>query len=123
VAQRVEVWRGPEPAVYPPLPCDTHGGGAWHGLWHQRQIEAWKRAWSSGLIEQVSYHGGDLYIVPSQTEKDQWYAIHRLPLAPDGYLYLCDCAAGERAGVVCAHGMAVYLWRLRHVLGWRLKKP
>lgn len=120
---RREVWRGPEPAVYPPLPCDTHGGGAWHGLWHQRQIEAWKRAWSSGLIEQVSYHGEDLYIVPSQTEKDRWYAIHRLPLAPDGYLYICDCAAGERAGVVCAHGMAVYLWRLRHVLGWRLKKP
>lgn len=97
--------------------------GVFSGLWHVRQVEAWKRAWASKLIESVTWHGGDLYIVPSQSEPDKFYAVHRLPLAPDGYLYLCDCPASEKGGVVCAHGMAVYLWRLRHRLRWRLIRP
>lgn len=109
--------------IYEPLPCDTHGGGAFHGLWHTRQIEAWKRAWSSHLIEMVEYHGNSVYTVPSQSEPGKWYAVTRFAMAPDGYLYLCDCPAGEKGGVCCAHGMAVYLWRLRHRHHWRLKHP
>lgn len=118
---RPELWRGREPllgdALFP------NGRSVLRGLWHTRQVQAWKRAWTSHLVETVQHHGAGLYTVPSQSEAGKWYCVHRYPLAPDGYLYVCDCAASEKGGVVCAHGFAVYLWRLRHVLKWRLKEP
>ena len=117
-----EPWRGPEPMIYPSFGITSHGG-LFSGLWHTRQVEAWRRAWSSCLIEAVQHHGDGLYTVPSQSEPDKWYAVNRVTLAPDGYLWLCDCAASTKGGVVCAHAFACYLWRLRHRLGWRLKKP
>lgn len=97
--------------------------GVFRGLWHVRQVEAWKRAWSNRLIESVQDHGGGMYTVPSQTEPDKWYAVWRYPLAPDGYLFICDCKASEAGGKVCAHAFAVYLWRLRHRHRWRLLRP
>jgi hypothetical protein len=93
------------------------------GLWHTRMVAAWVKAWESDLVEQVDDHGDGLYTVPSQTKAETWYAVHRYTLEPDGYLYLCDCPASEKGGVVCAHAMAVYLWRLRHKMRWRLKHP
>ena len=114
--------RGPEPIIYPVLQAEGHGD-VYHGLWHTRMVQAWQRAWASDLIGQVEDHGDGLYSIPSQTVADRWYCVHRYPLAPDGYLYLCDCDASQKGGVVCAHGMAVYLWRLRHVMGYRLKRP
>jgi hypothetical protein len=104
------------------MPTDSHGG-VMHGLWHVRMIQAWKRAWESRLIEQVVWHGGTLYTVPSTSHEDRWYVVHHFRLAPDGYLWVCDCPASERGGVVCQHAMAAYLWRLRHRLHWRLKRP
>lgn len=100
----------------------THGA-AFHGLWHIRQVRAWKHAWKQRLIDQVVWHGDNLYTVPSQTTPDKWYAVWRYTMEPDGYLYLCDCAASSLGGVVCAHSMAVYLWRLREHMGWRLLPP
>jgi hypothetical protein len=88
-----------------------------------RQVAAWKNAWASCLINTVQHHGGGMYTVPSTSEEDKWYAVWRYPLAPDGYLYICQCKASETAGVVCQHAMAVYLFRLRHVFHWRLKRP
>jgi hypothetical protein len=113
---------GPPPMIEGPLYTGTHGGFL-HGLWHTRQVNAWRKAWESCLIESVVSHGDGLYTVPSTSEEDKWYAIRRYPLAPDGYLYVCDCPASEKGGVVCAHGVAAYLFRLRHVLHWRLKRP
>lgn len=100
----------------------THGS-QFTGLWHQRMVAAWRRAWESNLIDEVRWHGENLFTVPSQTQEGKWYAVRRYPLAPDGYLYVCDCPASERGGVVCAHGMAVYLWRLQHIMRWRLRRP
>jgi hypothetical protein len=123
MARRVRSpWYGPSPIIHPPMPVDKHGG-VFSGLWHSRMVAAWRHAWESCLVERVMWHGETLYSVPSQTTDDKWYVVHRFPLAPDGYLYICDCPASEKGGVVCAHGMAVYLWRLRHRLRWRLKRP
>jgi len=108
--------------VPPRLQTGSHAA-VFSGLWHTRQIEAWKRAWSNHLIESVQSHGGGMYTVPSQTEPDKWYAVWRYTLAPDGYIWVCDCAASERGGVVCSHVFACYLWRLRHRLRWRLIRP
>jgi hypothetical protein len=113
---------GPEPLIYPALNVVGHGQFV-HGLWHSRMVAAWRKAWASDLIETVEHFTANLYTVPSQTVADKWYCVRREPLAPDGYLYLCDCSASQLGGVCCAHGMAVYLWRLRHVHGWRLKRP
>ena len=123
MAQRKpEPWVGPVVPTHPPLP--THSHGAVHsGLWHKRMVDAWHRAWTSCLIETVQHHGDGLYTVPSQTAEDKWYCVRRYGLAPDGYLYLCDCSASQKGGVCCAHIAAVYLWRLRHVFHWRLKRP
>jgi hypothetical protein len=116
------LWVGAEPNIYQEWDTGMHGS-QFTGLWHQRMVAAWRKAWESCLIESVRWHEGNLFTVPSQTQDDKWYVVRRYPLAPDGYLYICDCAASERGGVVCAHGMAVYLWRLRHFHRWRLKKP
>jgi hypothetical protein len=116
------LWHGQEPYIYPEVMDGTHGAFM-TGLWHQRMVAAWRKAWDSCLIESVQSHGDGLYTVPSQTQEDKWYAVRRYPLAPDGYLFICDCAASERGGVVCAHSMAAYLFRLRHTMHWRLKKP
>ena len=116
------LWHGAEPNLYPEWVTGQHGS-EFVGMWHARQVQAWRRAWESCLIEAVRYHGDGLYTVPSQTQDDKWYVVRRYPLAPDGYLWICDCPASERGGVVCAHGMAAYLWRLRHFLKWRLKRP
>lgn len=113
---------GPSPPIVEPYATGTHGGW-FSGLWHARQVSAWRHAHEHCLIEAVHDHGGGLYTVPSQTEQDKWYAVRRYPLAPDGYLYVCDCKASEHGGVVCAHAFATYLWRLRHKLHWRLKRP
>ena len=113
---------GPVPTLYGRLVTGRHGD-VLHGLWHTRQVNAWRAAWHSHLIEQVQWHGDNLWTVPSQTVEDKWYVVRRWPLAPDGYLYVCDCPASDLGGWVCAHGMAVYLWRLRHALHWRLKPP
>jgi hypothetical protein len=122
VARRKELWVGSEPQIHPPMPTTSHGA-VFTGLWHRRMLLAWHHAWNNRLIDQVVSHGGGMYTVPSQTQADTWYAVWRYPLAPDGYLYICDCAASERGGAVCAHGMAVYLWRLKHVHNWLLKPP
>lgn len=116
------LWTGAVPQISDMLNTGHHGD-VFSGLWHTRQVFAWERAWESCLIEAVRDHGDGLYTVPSQSQEDKWYAVRRYPLAPDGYLYVCDCPASEQGGAVCAHGMAVYLWRLRHTLHWRLKRP
>jgi len=92
-------------------------------MWHQRMVQAWHKAWANSLIDQVVYHGGDLYTVPSTSEPEKWYAVHHFRLAPDGYLWICDCAASEKGGRVCQHAFAAYLWRLENTFGWRLKVP
>ena len=115
-------WKGQEPLIDERFFTGRHGG-FFEGLWHERMISAWRRAWESCLIEAVQHHGGGLYTVPSQSEQGRYYAINRYPLAPDGYIFVCECSASEKGGVCCAHVAAVYLFRLRHVLHWRLKKP
>lgn len=89
----------------------------------KRQQNAWRRAWASRLFTFVAYHGNGIYTVPSQTDADKWYAVTRYRLAPDGYIWICDCEASQRGGVVCTHAMAAYLWRLKNVMGYRLKYP
>lgn len=104
------------------MPTDSHGA-VFRGLWHKRMVNAWHHAWASGLVETVQYHDAGFYTVPSQSQEDKWYVVYRFPLAPDGYLWVCSCRASEAGGFVCAHGFAAYLWRLRHVMRWRLKRP
>lgn len=116
------LWAGQEPLIHGPMVNGYHGR-LLHGLWHARMIAAWHRAWAHGLIDQVQDHGGGLYTVPSKSRDEEWYTVWREPLAPDGYVYLCSCSASTKGGVVCAHGFAVYLWRLREKLGWRLLNP
>jgi hypothetical protein len=76
-----------------------------------------------GLIDQVQDHGDGLYTVPSVDLVGKFYAVKHYTLPPDGYLWICDCPAGERAGYVCKHAMAAYLYFLRERLHWRLKPP
>jgi hypothetical protein len=119
------LWSGQEPELYPELlsSCRGQHGRLLHGLWHARQIAAWHRAWEHKLIDQVATHGGGMYTVPSTSEPGRWYVVWHYRLAPDGYLWICDCPASERGGVVCQHAFAAYLWRLRETFGWRLRDP
>jgi len=114
------LWSGAPPPITDLLYTGTHGG-PFVGLWHVRQVNAFANAWLGGLIDKVLDHGHGLYTVPSQTTVGKYYAVQRYALAPDGYLWVCDCPASEQGGWVCAHAMAAYLWRLEHKLGWRLK--
>lgn len=111
-----------EPNIYPEWVVGSHGT-VFSGMWHARQLSAWRAAWAADLIDQVRFHGGDLYTVPSETHADKWYVVHHYRLAPDGYLWVCDCPASERGGVVCKHAFAAYLWFLERRMKWRLKKP
>lgn len=117
------LWDGKNLPQVPPEFSTGRHGDVCHGLWHVRQYLAWRRAWDTLLMDDVVYHGGDLYTVPSKSEPDKWYVVHHLRLAPDGYLWLCDCPASEKGGTVCAHAMAAYLYRLQMHLRWRLKAP
>ena len=88
-----------------------------------RQMAAFRRAWDSKLFDWVVCHGGGLYTVPSQSTPEEFYAVQRWPLAPDGYIYTCTCKASELGGVICQHVCAVHLWRLVWRLNWRIKDP
>ena len=110
------------PQIHEGLYTGRHGD-VFSGLWHVRMVRAWHHAWASDLLGEVNPHGDGLYTVPSQRERDVYYAVQRYPLAPDGYLWVCDCKASEAGGFVCAHSMAAYLWSLERQMGFRLLRP